>query len=124
MRRPQRTTRRLMVIIAVFGTFVGGYLFVSRSIAFRLELAATHWRELGLALHEAEFDNYVFGNCPRCGMELDGLAPSAEIKRPPRTFETAPPNPKNDYHDEMMHKWLRGATHPWLPVAPDPPEPK
>ena len=30
----------------------------------------------------------------------------------------------NDYHDLMHRKYDRAARYPWLPVAPDPPEPE
>jgi hypothetical protein len=29
-----------------------------------------------------------------------------------------------DYHDSLISKYERAARYPWLPVAPDPPEPK
>jgi hypothetical protein len=31
---------------------------------------------------------------------------------------------RRDYHRAMMIKYERAARYPWLPVAPDPPEPK
>jgi hypothetical protein len=30
---------------------------------------------------------------------------------------------RQQFHHRMYHKWLRAASRPWLPVAPDPPEP-
>lgn len=38
-----------------------------------------------------------------------------------------PPNsrtPKSEYHRQMTSKYWEAARRPWLPVAPDPPEPK
>ena len=31
---------------------------------------------------------------------------------------------RNRYHSEMRQKWEASAARPWLPVEPDPPEPK
>jgi hypothetical protein len=32
--------------------------------------------------------------------------------------------PRRQWHTEMWFKYHRAARHPWLPVSPDPPEPK
>ena len=39
---PRLTTRRLMVIIALIGAFLGGYLFVTRRVAYRQRMAQKH----------------------------------------------------------------------------------
>ena len=33
-------------------------------------------------------------------------------------------SPRSRFHDELAKKYHRAARYPWLPVAPDPPEPK
>jgi hypothetical protein len=30
----------------------------------------------------------------------------------------------SDYHQQMLEKYAFAARYPWLPVEPDPPEPK
>jgi hypothetical protein len=34
------------------------------------------------------------------------------------------PSPQRQYHLRLMHKYDEAAAHPWLPIDPDPPEPK
>jgi hypothetical protein len=56
--------------------------------------------------------------------EANGARPHSwvhlEVDDPP-----LPPDPaKVAYHDAMARKWSEAASRPWLPVEPDPPEPK
>jgi hypothetical protein len=41
-------------------------------------------------------------------------------------FSPPPPSDprKAAYHAALAHKWMEAARWPWLPVAPDPPEPR
>jgi hypothetical protein len=41
-----------------------------------------------------------------------------------RRYEIRFFSPKNRWHYDMMHKYIYAARDPWLPVAPDPPEPE
>jgi hypothetical protein len=54
------------------------------------------------------------------------LARDYETGRPfGSLLERAPVNPrKAAYHAALARKYERAASHPWLPVAPDPPEPE
>lgn len=38
--------------------------------------------------------------------------------------ERLAPSPFHEQHDQMAIKYERAARYPWLPVPPDPPEPK
>ena len=44
-----------------------------------------------------------------------------------RIILVGPPSPQLErtlYHMEMSNKYAKAASHPWLPVASDPPEPE
>ena len=39
-------------------------------------------------------------------------------------FFMLPETPRDEWHERMGRKYRRAADRPWLPVAPDPPEPE
>lgn len=90
------TVRRLMIVVALAALLLGvrGWCVV-RSARFR-EMADRHFRSW--------LDN-----------------PSSVIdSRLPDELEAR----QSEYHLAMRGKYLRAARYPWLPLAPDPPEPK
>jgi hypothetical protein len=95
MKLPRFTVRRLMVAVAIVGGLLGSGLWLgNRSLAFR-RIADQHAAEL-----------WWFYTPP-------GVDPG------PPGINSA----RDQWHADMMYKYRRAARYPWLPVAPDPPEP-
>jgi len=92
--RVRFTVRRMMIAVAVVGAMMGWFALQRRAERFQ-QRAAAHGRKA-----EAARDYMALG-----------------IYNPTLTKHHA-------YHEEMRRKYDRGVLHPWLFVAPDPPEPK
>jgi hypothetical protein len=101
------TTRRWIIAVAVVGVALGGFHLwrLSREYQRRAEQYAGHfiWEGDGNAdlearqrMSPAQWDAYILGRCE-------------EILR---------------WRAQMEAKYRRAARYPWLPVEPDPPEPK
>jgi hypothetical protein len=94
--RPQMTTRRWMVAVAVVAVAITGVRIGDRWLSYR-RIAAHH------------------SQMAETGMKMiDGLPSAAEVLTPQNI----------DYHAEMARKYQYAARYPWLPVEPDPPEPE
>ncbi|WP_406699785.1 hypothetical protein V5E97_13110 [Singulisphaera sp. Ch08] len=109
MRLPRFTTIRLMVLVAVVGLVLATGIGVNRLWQRRpayVRLALKHnWREqeLRYAVSEGrEFRSSVAATPARI----------AEMRR------------LAEHEATLAHKYLHAARYPWLPVSPDPPEPK
>jgi fatty acid desaturase len=100
MRFPKMTTRRCMVAVASAAVIACGERSRRQWVA---RWPAITWERTTCALdHEFERVRY------------QGLVPTP-----------FPPNPmRAAYHAQMKKKWEWAARYPWLPVEPDPPEPK
>jgi hypothetical protein len=96
------TTRRWTLVVGVAAVLfaVGGEL------ARRRETFQRRARELAL---KAEIDEMV--------RALLRMGPSD-----PREVEQA--GKRVEFHDRLRLKYERAALYPWMPVAPDPPEPE
>jgi hypothetical protein len=99
MRLPRFTIRRLMVIVAVAALLSYAATLIRLSAVYRQRA-----REHTVAL---------LGSTPML------MGP----KNWPRHSPRAPP-PHECWSRQMGEKYLHAARYPWLPVAPDPPEPK
>jgi hypothetical protein len=91
--RPRFTMRRLILVVAIVGLLVGGWLWGERR---RTKFAELEFRHQMLSI-------------PRI------IDPD---------LKPGPPKEVANYHREMAEKYRFAATYPWLPVAPDPPEPE
>lgn len=103
---PRRVTvRGLMVLVAVVAVAVWGGMMMRRS---------------GNFLRRA--DNHRFLAAIFQGRVEDSPATAADTSRviEKRGRELRSLN----HHSELARKYERAARYPWLPVAPDPPEPK
>jgi hypothetical protein len=101
--RPRFTVRRLMVAVAVVGMVLGsGVEVVRRWLLFR-ERAAQH----------AQLVMRGMCNNPMTGTTVPDFTP-AEIEA----------LRQSEYHRRLYLKYRDAASYPWLPVAPDPPEPE
>ena len=95
--RVRFTVRGLMVAVAAVGLVLGVYATCrSRSARFHALMIS----------HESR------------AMELLDEAPPGADAAVRRRFHT-----RLDWHETMYAKYERAARHPWLTVAPDPPEP-
>ena len=93
--RPRCTVRRLMVAVAIVGVVLG--VMIERNSRFR-KLAS---------LHQAECEKL--------------------LKMPIIMFAGSSDDPvmrRLEWHYPMKLKYERAARYPWLPAAPDPPEPE
>jgi hypothetical protein len=99
--RPRFTVRRLMIAVAVVGLALATAIMMRRSDEFR-------------ALAEEQADNEA------ASLEYadDARGEHGDQQRVARGEQMAV------YHRALKIKYERAARYPWLPVAPDPPEPK
>jgi hypothetical protein len=108
--RPRLTVRRLMIAVAVIALVTG-------VIAMLIQSERRRQRAVYHAKMETETQhlmNFYRGDLVlRRGENRDDFP--AMLGRFTR---------RNLYHSEMRRKWEASAARPWLPVEPDPPEPK
>jgi hypothetical protein len=151
--RPRLTVRMLMLLIAVFGLFFGGGLWVARMWPRHIEAEREASRH---AMESKLWSNRI--------LESKGIAAPVAVTRIPITdlwrqhfendgYDTTQPyfyhwylghNPQDAlefpidphfeelmlvcrarvaYHERMRSKWTRAAWMPWLRFEPDPPKP-
>jgi hypothetical protein len=98
MRFPRLTIRRLMVAVAVAGVLLGG----------------CRWMQL----RAARFQSRANWHFARWRTLSDPFPPEVLLrlgwKFPPRAR----------YHFDLFMKYSNYADYPWLPIEPDPPQPK
>jgi hypothetical protein len=100
--RVRFTIARTMVVVAVIAVLLGAVAMLRRR-AYLRKLADYHAE----AARHIRFDH-------------------GSIIRPDGAYvhiAVAPPR-LADYHEDLAGKYERAARYPWLPVEPDPPEPK
>jgi hypothetical protein len=102
MRLPRFTVRRLMVAVAIVGVLLAAVLGLERRREWLRRLSQRHESRAMV-----------------CDMEkLIGA-----MNRQPATW-LANRQARLEYHKSLARKYRQAASHPWLPVAPDPPEPE
>jgi hypothetical protein len=119
MRLPRMTTRRWMIAVAVVATSVWGWEITCRAYAYR-SLAAyfqqREWIATAAVCIEAGAAQYK-----GCDFTI------------PDDFDPATAHLRSDHeryrrlffhYRRMRQKYEHVARYPWLPVQPDPPEPK
>jgi hypothetical protein len=128
MRLPRFTTRQLMAVVAVCGVASGLGVMAWRSSVYR-SLAARHSRhEEGMRREVEELEENL-ANVP------DRIAKSREagdveeeeawLRGVTQWQEKLSPYRREIQRaGQLREKYERAARYPWLPVAPDPPEPK
>lgn len=95
MRPPGFRLRTLLVLVILSGLGLGGYTLRRRSDLYRRRAAEMEWIEY-------EFASIRIGSSK-------SVAANVEQAR--------------EYWAALKRKYRRAARYPWLPVAPDPPEP-
>ena len=106
MRLPRFTICRLMVAVALVGLFAGASKECHRRSVRFAKIAETHRAKLPFHCgHEHDSDDSEIED-PRV----------KEFLRRQSVFEA--------FHSRMGEKYCWTSRYPWLPVAPDPPEPK
>ncbi len=102
LRFPQFTVRRLMVSVAIAGVLVGGWVETGRRRDRFRGISAI----LKFEIHKA------------IGQDIDGV-PTWYIGGGRMISDR-----RMSWRLEMIKKYEKAAERPWLPVAPDPPEPE
>jgi hypothetical protein len=144
--RVRFTVRRMMVAVAIVAVSFGGGLRVIhlRRLAFEYAKEARFhfWQEKvmlqGKRSLMAELDIEI--EPPHAGESLGKETPRLDrniIDCPPNPFEAIRERPAAerrvildlfskgaDYHASLRRKYEHASRHPWLPVEPDPTEPK
>ena len=105
MRPPGFRLRTLLVAVAVVGVVLSPPVLLARSHRF-LALAVAHQRAGGGPF----FHSFI---------DAKGLAYLDDLSR--RASRLSPE--RRNWHRSLAQKYFRAASHPWLPVAPDPPPP-
>lgn len=112
MRLGRMTTRRWIVAVTVAAVGMAVVVWVRRwpDISAKREVHALfHAIEETAATKGTPFEDDVQGRI--------WLPPVIQVKQAPNSRLAA-------YHAAMKSKWERASRYPWLPVAPDPPQPK
>ena len=131
MRLPRMTTRRWMIAAAVVGAlaWVGvtawkirrNFLHYRNRIAYAKSMETEVARRLANA--KAGLRYVEFAMSPK----------GKSLNEPPKTLPRRTANWTSlialrkrqiAYYQQMQAKYERASRHPWLPVPPDPPEPK
>jgi hypothetical protein len=103
--RVRFTIRRLMVVVAT----------VALALAIRIEITRIRLRSLDYQLRALDHS--------LAAMRYDGRP--ALSCRGPIELPSSVCNPRRAaYHAAKSRKWAEAAEHAWLPVTPEPPEPK
>ena len=128
MRLPRMTTRRWMVAVAVVGLLMGGissYRIRRRYSEFigrvrHHELLEAAYKEQGR--HVADFSR----SSSVIMEDLKDDPGSGRLKALRNSIlqNAASFSQRTEYHADMARKYRHAARYPWLPVEPDPPEPK
>lgn len=108
--RPRLTVRWLMVAVAGVGLLLGGWSEVQRRRIAYLEKA--DWHAARAWNHGVRWGSLVGGIWWK------------NLKGEPVKPGDFPSRARNEWHILMAEKYRLAARHPWLPVAPDPPEPE
>ncbi len=101
--RVRFTVRRLMVAVAIVAAVLAGLEALRMRRAEFQRVSVLHRRHL-LTLGRWEL--------------LDPVAQRADEEAQARG------DPRKSWHLHLADKYRRAARYPWLPVAPDPPEPE
>jgi FtsZ-interacting cell division protein ZipA len=103
--RPRFTVRRLMVAVAIVALVLCGW---------------ETWRKRSSYLELADQQSALKDHCRLMLEHVEFLAE----RRFADKSEVALSRRRMDYHRDLAEKYERAARYPWLPVAPDPPEPE
>jgi hypothetical protein len=128
MRLPRFTTRRLMAVVAVFGVASGLGVMAWRSSVYR-SLAAWHSRhEEGMRREVEELEENLAnasGRISKSRESGDVEEEAAWLRGVAQWQEKLTPYRREiQKAGRLREKYQRAARYPWLPVAPDPPEPE
>ncbi len=135
MRMPRMTTRRWIVVVVIVGLLMVGVrlvqrrrLFLSRAQVHELNAAfypKLESRERKMCLEYAvliagleRLQRYGDREPARSRLETLKVRLDQSRRNLPRWTNTIA------YYVAMSHKYRHAARYPWLPVEPDPPEPR
>jgi hypothetical protein len=104
--REQFTARRMMVAMAIVGIVIGGVLKVPE------------WLERSREYQLRLMDFSEIRNASLTAAIPDGIAP--QDLEAYRLYQ----HRRWEWADRLAWKYARASRFPWLPIAPDPPEPK
>jgi hypothetical protein len=113
MRLPRMTTRRWMVVVAVVGLLISGWVRLKQRRDCFLSMARSHERKMPSSTAEGKALRSRFGS-------TSGMS-GEEILLLRRDFDRM--MDRADHHAALVRKYHRAARYPWLSVEPDPPEP-
>lgn len=114
MRFPRFTIRRMMAAVAIVALVIGGAVTWHRSLQFARATAAFSQKELSVATTMQSY-SWTLVNRSRTDPAARLLRSHGEPQRSQLRL---------DHFRALRAKYLYASRHPWLPVAPDPPEPK
>jgi hypothetical protein len=114
MRLPRMTTRRWMIAVVAIGLIIGAGVLLKQRRDYFLALVQSHQKEVASSTARGNALKSRFAGTP--GMTVE------EITRLRGDYDRMVA--RADHHASLARKYEEAARHPWLPVEPDPPEPK
>src|SRR5947209_518836 len=121
MPRIRFTVRRMMAAVVIAALALGGER-VRRHREWCIERAKVHGFEAESYALYGDEDLYEPSFDPSTTAEE--MERQAAVRRKNEADEASLRRSKSTYHSALRAKYERAARYPWLPVAPDPPEPK
>jgi hypothetical protein len=109
MRLPRFRIRTLMIAVAVVAIPLGAMVAVAERRQRFMRMATAHWRAtVAVQILENGTANGVVEHY----LDARGVPLGAQQQA------------RDKWHETMAEKYRQAARRPWLPVPPDPPEPK
>jgi hypothetical protein len=112
MRLPRMTTRRWMIVVAVGASVSAGITFPNR------------WSLRQKARSHASKEAYAEEMVRVCAFQAECLQGDDPPSARRLNLSAAVYARRTAYHAQLRAKYEQAAVYPWLPIAPDPPEPE
>ncbi len=117
------TNLRMMVVVALAAALTSGPAYLERR-AIRFERISQAIQRRLDEVPFSELDLYMISTSTNCDPESTPAEKKEFLDSERRRMaEIKPLMTFHDYYQRLTQKYQYAASHPWLPIAPDPPPP-